>query len=916
MALAKDLIDVIIYDNGPNDISNGILSIDIQFGVDSWEGPWQQPDAGRFTIVSRNKDIDPNVNPLIKFNQQIVFKTKDDQNVFFTGYITDINVEYQLNDNPIITINGTDNLGLFKRILVTQEMLDAKIPAGLGNGPYQFEEFMELVQYYFDSSNLLTKIPFQYEFIQGLEQSGGSLGVPMSSYRPAKYIPELGESLWDVLVKYAQTNLDFIYVDPISGLIYIYPFFKYYADYWVELEDPNTFYASERTFDSVDTPYQNYQTITIDQNFNKITNQVKTNNIATTWNGTAAVYTNAEFGPYDLTQSIDDWGYSELSLSTLMPPAQANDAEFIRYSTDIFEQVGIPSTEVGEISFDNVLRRLEQYVPGQVVRVKHKVNNSLTINKLYSIAGIRFSINDRDWIGTFVFKPSGYQETYDHQQLHPNASISLNATTGDTNYNFTATLNNFPSGDIDIVYWGVIDAGFINETASLYSFAYNGTAFKDDNPRNGMSLTCNFDDGGIVSQDGPGFKYIYAFVIDTSGYTRLVVSPQISVTAAQVHADFGYSLDIYDAVTFLDNSSVDTDTWTWDFGDGSSYDGKYPYVKYYSTPGTYNVSLTVSNGITTNTKTIPVTITNTKLSVRYLKYTWNMTRTRANNTSPWNKNFITDLREISIINTSSNNVALNAPIHAVTRKGTITNGTGGAITFPNTVLTNNTTTSTELKLNPLVSNNGNTQELDLDIVIDLAYKYQSGPTAGYYFQDSWWGTGPAPIQIGQRFKITDSYLFYNSVTAGLTYEPIQVSASSDGTNYYPIGSFNINPSTSGAGIWSLDNKPLMPPLTSNTPSVSSPAFPQIPLAKIDYSIGNDGAYINNKYSFYTDSAYTTTYSWNFGDSTPLSTLQNPIHIYAYTGPGAGYVVGLFLQKQYQSKNWFYYKQITVDVDPV
>lgn len=58
-------------------------------------------------------------------------------------------------------------------------------------------------------------------------------------------------------------------------------------------------------------------------------------------------------------------------------------------------------------------------------------------------------------------------------------------------------------------------------------------------------------------------------------------------------------------VTFTDLSTGPPTSWTWSFPGGtpSSYSGKYPPTIFYNTAGTYNVSLTVSDGVTTDTET-------------------------------------------------------------------------------------------------------------------------------------------------------------------------------------------------------------------------------------------------------------------------------------------------------------------------
>jgi PKD repeat protein len=59
------------------------------------------------------------------------------------------------------------------------------------------------------------------------------------------------------------------------------------------------------------------------------------------------------------------------------------------------------------------------------------------------------------------------------------------------------------------------------------------------------------------------------------------------------------------SVTFTDQSLATPISWTWNFPGGtpSSYSGKTPPPITYSTPGSYDVSLTVNDGITTDTET-------------------------------------------------------------------------------------------------------------------------------------------------------------------------------------------------------------------------------------------------------------------------------------------------------------------------
>jgi hypothetical protein len=75
-------------------------------------------------------------------------------------------------------------------------------------------------------------------------------------------------------------------------------------------------------------------------------------------------------------------------------------------------------------------------------------------------------------------------------------------------------------------------------------------------------------------------------------------------------AKFRYEPDTTDhlRVRFTDLSYFRPEKWTWDFGDGTTFDGKKPYWHKFPKNGTYNVCLTVSNENSSNTTCRLVTI--------------------------------------------------------------------------------------------------------------------------------------------------------------------------------------------------------------------------------------------------------------------------------------------------------------------
>jgi PKD repeat protein len=106
---------------------------------------------------------------------------------------------------------------------------------------------------------------------------------------------------------------------------------------------------------------------------------------------------------------------------------------------------------------------------------------------------------------------------------------------------------------------------------------------------------------GITSKGG---KVYPCWTDNRGGLTMTYVSPY------QLGLNAGFSANnttvcTASAVTFLSTSTGPPTSWTWSFPGGtpSSYVGQTPPPITYSTPGTYDVSLTVSDGTTTDTET-------------------------------------------------------------------------------------------------------------------------------------------------------------------------------------------------------------------------------------------------------------------------------------------------------------------------
>ena len=636
------------------DITSGIMNVDIVEGNDVYEGPWQQIDTGQFTIVTRNPNMDPEINPNVKYNARIEFRdSRSFGGTFFSGYITDINVEYQRNNDPLITITGTDILGVFQRTIVTQEMYDAIVnycttsaPALLETG-IDFEFFMYFVDLYIlkdQTDPLKLRYPVRYGFVGGAPGLVGALpgSEGVLAYRPAAYFPKVGETILEVINKYAETNLDYFSLSPY--FLEIYPLAKYNGAYWPPVQDPALEFTTYQ-FSSDPADNKPYESILIDNGYNRTINQIEVSNESRFFEGGELVSETNNFGDYTVQESAQGWAETKARLSTILDVDHANDAELERYATDIFQIIAFPSDEIQQITFnngryqdieDNITRSFNRI--NQFVRIKHKVNNTKTIDRFYDIAGITHNISPDEWVMGYTLKPSQQEIAFTYQGQVP--TLQMNALTGDSNFNFTATITDYPVEDIDYVLWDLnqIDA---NEVVYYYPSAFSGEKFRNGLKRTGLTQTWNFDDDGILapySSENPfggygsGNWWVTAYLFLKNGFT-IAVQQEIVVGTPEVEADFIWSQNLtnnFGQVTFT-NTSVnhetgEPDSYLWNFGDGTTSTLQNPVKTYVPTgsENSYSVSLRVfayGPGGTKvfNTKTQTVTLTQPTMNPNF---TW------------------------------------------------------------------------------------------------------------------------------------------------------------------------------------------------------------------------------------------------------------------------------------------------------
>ena len=609
------------------DITSGIINVDIKFGTDVYEGPYQQIDTGLFTIVSRGSILDPKINPNVVEGKAIQFRDSRNveegkTNVFFLGYITDIDVQYQREDNPIITITGTDAFGLLQRTVVSEGLRDFAIgwSGNIGpdlNGP----SLTTLVQ----STPWVNGVPVLVNVIDPIvaPEVPGSIDPanPYNvylGYNPANYFPDLGETLLEVLNKYTQTNLNYCSINfrETPGVIDVYPYAKYNAFFWPPISDPALEFPTYN-FSSDPADGRPYETILINNGYNRRSESLAISNETRLHPGLTfndpIESTTTNYPPFfDPTANYTSVA---TNLNTIMATSYVDNDSLDLYSQDIFQVVNFGSDEIQQITFNNARKEDidDDYTYSfsqlnQFIRIKHQLTENQVIDRFYDIGGITHSITPDKWEMGFTFKPAQNEIAFTYQGQTP--TIQMNSLTGDSNFNFTATITDFPTENIDEVIWCLNGTNSnVNEQwlASVGTYEF-GSRYKDGLQRNGLTQTWNFDDDGIL--EGPDFPtggygtgewYVIPYIILKNGW---VIAPHVMLTVGtpSVEADFTWSQNLtnnFGQVTFTDashnNEVGEVDSYAWNFGDGTTSSLQNPVHVYNPGPNDtqYSVSLTV-----------------------------------------------------------------------------------------------------------------------------------------------------------------------------------------------------------------------------------------------------------------------------------------------------------------------------------
>ena len=726
----SEILKVRVYD-GTNwqDITSGTLNVNTKYGTDTFQGFWDQPDTGQFSIVSRGSTSDPNINPLIQTNAVISIMAEFEQpgpeepyiyytpSLVYLGFITDVNVEYIKNEKQIVTINGTDLIGFLNRVVLTQDYIDANItptyPDSIVPVSFLINEAVSFTPTPTEGVNMI----FFSQYNVKAEPSSLADAVNLFPSLPnsPRVKVEAGKTLYDLISSGSSTGLityeteDYTQLDfdnnysPLPRSYYtFFPSSKYDATYY---EPINLYFARDFAFHidmlltNLDDPIQDadfaeiwgpyrtggtFKNVKINNGFDQIINQVSSTNTDPATNEFSETITSTDeeqlalHGPARLesytgftTTSNPFW----LSTSTI-------SSQIEQYQKDILQYQAEPVKGISSVIIDYTNNEIANPEIGNELYVQHKISENNYIYGYYVVSGIRHNITRDDWTTELILRDSEYQR---YETSRPKVPvIELNKTYDPINQSYfvstaesiTASISNYTTQDfanIERIEWMVnIPLGDADPNKSKYRLfsppsqdiaaTDQGSNFPSNIPIfTGQTVTWNYDDQGVLAPYGPEFYgpmsngyQIAVWITNKQGYTTCYQSDfNIVVGSAIAFADFNASVDSYGVVTFTDASGSDTNSWEWNFGDGTTYTGETPPKKTYAAAGTYNVTLTVNNGFDFDSVVKPVTITSITIPVQYIRLRFQGTVTKAAGETDYTTDLIDSVGGLRIRNLSS-----------------------------------------------------------------------------------------------------------------------------------------------------------------------------------------------------------------------------------------------------------------------
>jgi hypothetical protein len=354
------------------DILDGVLSINIKRGVDSYTGAYALPvtNVGVMHIVTTNKAVDPNVNPYMVPKTKVRLRRGDE--IIFQGRMNNQFVDYRSDrDNPLISFDVMDPIADLQQTMTKLSSISAH-----GSQTWNSR-------------------------INTLFSNAGKEDLPKSIYGGGKvkhgYWDE-SKTLWEALILASNTEGGFLFYDKNGTL-------KCYASETIPVG------TTRMEFNNEDTSKYGYKNIALDYNIQSTINEVQSSNTYGYFSREFQEDADAGIGAFVTTEKIvtdvmdpvrrqaliNRYGTHALNVNTNFN--LEDDANFhTSWANSILNKWQTPTALVKEIEWDGKKNPSIAASSEILDRIKvHHKTDSFTYEETLTTIGIQHTFNaDQD----------------------------------------------------------------------------------------------------------------------------------------------------------------------------------------------------------------------------------------------------------------------------------------------------------------------------------------------------------------------------------------------------------------------------------------------------------------------------------------------------------------------------------------
>ena len=414
MSLLTNNIKLYLYiNNAWVDYTDGLINCNIVRGIQSYEGPFSQPDVGQLTILTRNENLDPYNNSDVVYNLKIKITANDTP--IFTGKIDGIDVKYKPKGlPPEITLTAIDYLGSMQRHILSNVFIKRRLQLWT---PFSFIQDMQLY-----ASTEMSDFVLGENYYDNTSNCSGSINS--------------GQPAWSAFASMAITDSGIAYANKDNE-------FCYYKVDFDNANHPNIARPIKATFAS-DGSELSYKSINLNDGLEQLCNDFTVTQDTGIWSLDGTTFTTTiNKNQFVNNPSTNIWGKvgKQITVKTQYPHDLMEG---------ILQETSKPRREVYEISYNagkniDIAKDIDML---DNIYVDHQINESTTISRKYGVVGIRHQITLDSWETTYLLRNWNYLDTE-----FPKPIFNVTPTSGTTNTTFTFTLENYDVNDGYGITW-------------------------------------------------------------------------------------------------------------------------------------------------------------------------------------------------------------------------------------------------------------------------------------------------------------------------------------------------------------------------------------------------------------------------------------------------------------------------------